>query len=143
MFDFCADILNFFQIDFANTWNSSVYKKNPQGLMRLFKATGYSYKGICAAFKHEAAFREEVLLAAVAIPFAIWLDVSQVERILMISSVLLIVLVELLNSALEAVVDRVGQEHHELSGRAKDMGSAAVFIAMIIAGYIWLEALFI
>jgi diacylglycerol kinase (ATP) len=120
-----------------------VYKKNPQGLKRLFKATGYSYKGICAAFKHEAAFREEVLLAAVAIPLAIWLDVSQVERILMISSVLLIVLVELLNSALEAVVDRVGQEHHELSGRAKDMGSAAVFIAMIIAGYIWLEALFI
>lgn len=120
-----------------------MYKKNPQGLKRLLKATGYSYKGICAAFKHEAAFREEVLLAAVAIPLAIWLDVSQVERILMISSVLLIVLVELLNSALEAVVDRVGQEHHELSGRAKDMGSAAVFIAMIIAGYIWLEALFI
>ena len=71
MFDFCADILNFFQIDFANTWNGRVYKKNPQGLMRLFKATGYSYKGICAAFKHEAAFREEVLLAAFAIPFAI------------------------------------------------------------------------
>ncbi|WP_165309999.1 diacylglycerol kinase [Vibrio ziniensis] len=120
-----------------------MYKKNPQGLMRLFKATSYSYKGICAAFKHEAAFREEALLAVVALPLAFWLDVTQVERMLMISSVLLIVLVELLNSALEAVVDRVGSEHHELSGRAKDMGSAAVFIAMIIAGYIWLEALFI
>jgi len=120
-----------------------VYKKNPQGLKRLIKATGYSYKGICAAFKHEAAFREEVLLAIIAIPLAIWLDVSQLERMLMISSVLLIVLVELLNSALEAVVDRIGQEHHELAGRAKDMGSAAVFFAMLIAGYIWLEVLFI
>lgn len=117
--------------------------ENPQGIKRVIKATRYSYQGICAAFKNEAAFREEVILACVLVPLAVWLDVSQLERMLMISSVLLVMVVELLNSAVEAVVDRIGPEHHELAGRAKDMGSAAVFIAMVISGYIWVEALFI
>ncbi len=93
--------------------------------------------------KNEAAFREEVILACVLVPLAVWLDVSQLERMLMIGSVLLVMVVELLNSAVEAVVDRIGPEHHELAGRAKDMGSAAVFIAMVISGYVWVEALFI
>nr|WP_274615334.1 diacylglycerol kinase [Vibrio fluvialis] len=120
-----------------------VHQKNPQGIKRVIKATRYSYQGLCAAFKNEAAFREEVILACVLVPLAVWLDVSQLERMLMIGSVLLVMVVELLNSAVEAVVDRIGPEHHELAGRAKDMGSAAVFIAMVISGYIWLEALFI
>lgn len=118
-------------------------KKNPQGLKRILKASRYSYQGIGAAFKNEAAFREEIILACVLIPLAVWLDVSQLERVMMIATVLLVMVVELLNSAIEAVVDRIGPEHHELAGRAKDMGSAAVFITMLLCGYVWVEALFI
>jgi len=120
-----------------------VQKKNPQGLKRILKASRYSYQGIGAAFKNEAAFREEIILACVLIPLAVWLNVSQLERVLMIATVLLVMVVELLNSAIEAVVDRIGPEHHELAGRAKDMGSAAVFITMLLCGYVWVEALFI
>lgn len=116
-------------------------KKNPQGIKRVIKATGYSYQGIKAAFKYEAAFREEAILALIFIPLACYLEVSQIERILMIGSVLLVLIVELLNSAIEAVVDRVGSEYHELSGRAKDMGSAAVLITLCFAGYVWLSIL--
>ncbi|EEX42670.1 diacylglycerol kinase [Vibrio furnissii] len=118
-------------------------QKNPQGIKRVIKATRYSYQGLCAALKHEAAFREEAILAGVLIPLAVWLDVTQLERMLMIGTVLLVMVVELLNSAVEAVVDRIGSEQHELAGRAKDMGSAAVFVAMAICGYVWVEALFI
>nr|WP_220457675.1 diacylglycerol kinase [Vibrio marinisediminis] len=99
-------------------------------------------QGLQAAFKHEAAFREEILLAAIMLPVAFWLDVSQVERILLVATVLLVLLVELINSAIEAVVDRIGSEHHELSGRAKDIGSAAVLLAMLLTGYTWLEIVF-
>ena len=101
--------------------------KGKKGLRRLINATGYSMKGLSAAYRNEAAFREEVLLACVLIPCA-----------LLIGSVLLLMLVEILNSAIEAVVDRIGPELHPLSGRAKDLGSAAVFIAMIILGVTWL-----
>ena len=108
--------------------------KGKKGLRRLINATGYSMKGLSAAYRNEAAFREEVLLACVLIPCALLLG----ETVLLIGSVLLLMLVEILNSAIEAVVDRIGPELHPLSGRAKDLGSAAVFIAMIILGVTWL-----
>lgn len=111
--------------------------KGKKGLRRLINAFGYSIKGFKAAYKNEAAFREEVLLAVVLIPTAILLPVEAMEKLLLVVSVLLVLLVEILNSAIEAVVDRFGGEIHELSGRAKDLGSAAVLIALTIAGLIW------
>lgn len=107
------------------------------GLTRIVKAAGYSWKGLCAAWKHEAAFRQESVLLIVAVAVALWLDVSIIERILLIGSVALMVVVELVNSAIEAVVDRIGTEHHELSGRAKDMGSAAVLTTGLLAVFAW------
>lgn len=107
------------------------------GLARIIKAAGYSVKGLKASWKYEAAFRQETMLLLVAIILAFWMNVTMIERILLISSVTLVVILEVINSAIEAVVDRIGSEHHELSGRAKDMGSAAVFIALWLAGLIW------
>lgn len=107
------------------------------GLTRIIKATGYSWLGIKAAYQNEAAFRQELLLAAVLIPLAIWLADNVIQMALMISSVFLVMIVEILNSAIEAVVDRFGGELHELSGRAKDMASAAVFLALIYMAVIW------
>lgn len=107
------------------------------GLMRIIKAAGYSWKGFCAAWKNEAAFRQEGTVAVVAIIIACWLDVDAITRVLLISSVLLVMIVEILNSAIEAVVDRIGSERHELSGRAKDMGSAAVLLAIAVALITW------
>ena len=118
-------------------------KKSSTGFKRIVKAAGFSWQGITSSFKNEAAFRQEVLLAAVLIPLAFYLDVSQVERILMISAIVLVMVVELINTAIEAVVDRIGSEHHELSGMAKDVGSSAVFICLVLAGYVWLEILFL
>ena len=117
-------------------------KKNT-GLKRIILAAGYSIKGLKSAFKHEAAFRQETLLAAIFIPLACYLDVSQIERILLIAPLVLVLIIEILNSAIEAVVDRIGSEHHELSGRAKDMGSAGVLIALFLTAYIWIEILFL
>ncbi len=114
-------------------------KKNPQGITRIIKAAGYSYKGLKSAIANEAAFREELLLCIVFIPLALYLDVTTVERVLMIGSLLILLIVELLNSAVEAVVDRIGTEHHTLAGQAKDMGSAAVFIAMGLAIFTWVS----
>jgi diacylglycerol kinase (ATP) len=107
------------------------------GITRWKKALGFTWLGLKATFKHEEAFRQEVLLLLVATPLAFWLGKSGLEIALLIASVLLLLIVELLNSAIEAVVDRFGGEIHELSGRAKDMGSAAVFIAMINTAVIW------
>jgi len=107
------------------------------GLTRIIKAAGYSYKGLSAAWQHEAAFRQELVAAVLAIILAIWLDVGAIARILLIGSVALVMIVEILNSAIEAVVDRVGSEYHELSGRAKDMGSAAVSLAILLALFVW------
>ncbi|RDH83067.1 MAG: diacylglycerol kinase [endosymbiont of Galathealinum brachiosum] len=107
------------------------------GLTRIIKAIGFSWQGIKAAYQNEAAFRQELLLATVLIPVAIWLADNVVQMALMISSVLLVMIVEILNSAIEAVVDRFGGELHELSGRAKDMASAAVFLALIYMTVIW------
>ena len=111
--------------------------KGKKGFQRLLNATRYSMKGFAAAYQHEAAFREEVMLAIVLIPAALLLGVSAVETVLLIGSVLLLMLVEILNSGLEAVVDRIGSEIHPLSGRAKDLGSAAVFIAIVILCLTW------
>ncbi|WP_028994288.1 diacylglycerol kinase [Azonexus hydrophilus] len=117
----------------------SEYKefKGKQGLVRLFNALGYSRDGLTAAWKNEAAFREEVLLAIVAIPLAIFLGETGVDRALMIGSVLLILIVEILNSGLEAVVDKASPEKHELAKRAKDMGSAAVLLSLVNAATVW------
>ncbi|HCE3687087.1 TPA: diacylglycerol kinase [Vibrio parahaemolyticus] len=100
-------------------------------------ATGYSIKGLKAAWTHEAAFRQELVLTLVLSISACFLPVTTLERVLMISSLLLILIVELINSAVEAVVDRVSDDWHELSGRAKDIGSAAVFVALFLALFVW------
>ncbi|NOI31947.1 diacylglycerol kinase [Vibrio coralliilyticus] len=118
-------------------------QKSLHGFKRIRNATRYSYQGLKAAFKNEPAFREEIFLAAFMIPTALLLDVSQLERILLIATVVLVLIAELFNSAIEAVVDRIGEEQHELAGRAKDIGSAAVMITMLLTGYVWLEVLFL
>lgn len=111
------------------------------GLKRIILAAGYSLKGIRAAFRHEAAFRQELLLSVVLIPLAFWLNVEPVQRVLMVSVLFLVLIIELLNSAIEAVVDRIDTKHHELSGRAKDLGSAAVLVSILLTIYIWLPPL--
>ncbi len=116
---------------------SAHLQKGGAGLRRLWNAFFYSCAGLLAAWRHEAAFRQEVLLAVVAIPLALWLGADGIERALLVGSILLILIVELLNSALETLVDRVSLEHHELSGRAKDIGSAAVLLALANALAVW------
>ncbi len=111
------------------------------GITRWKKALGFTWLGLKATYKHEEAFRQEVFLLLVSTPLAFWLGNTGIDIALLIGSVLLLLIVELLNSAVEAVVDRFGGEIHELSGRAKDMGSAAVFIAMINVGLVWLLVL--
>jgi diacylglycerol kinase (ATP) len=111
--------------------------KGKQGLTRLFNALGYSRDGIAAAWLNEAAFREEVLLAAITIPLALYLGKTGVDRALMVGSIILILIVEILNSAVEAVVDKASPEKHELAKRAKDMGSAAVLFSLLNAAAIW------
>ncbi len=112
------------------------------GITRLIKAMGFTWLGLKAAYKHEEAFRQEVFLLLVSTPVALWLGEDGVDIALLIGSVLLLLIVELLNSAIEAVVDRFGGEIHELSGRAKDMGSAAVFVAMLNVAVVWLSVIF-
>ena len=112
------------------------------GIKRILMATLYSWKGLSAAFRKEEAFRQEAILAVVLIPLAFWLGNSGIEIALMVGSVLLVLIVEILNSAVEAVVDRIGQERHKLSGRAKDMGSAAVMLSLVNVIIIWSLVLF-
>ncbi|HGF3747650.1 diacylglycerol kinase [Vibrio parahaemolyticus] len=112
-------------------------KPGKTGIRRVMDATGYSIKGLKAAWTHEAAFRQELVLTLVLSISAFFLPVTTLERVLMISSLLLILIVELINSAVEAVVDRVSNDWHELSGRAKDIGSAAVFVALFLALFVW------
>lgn len=112
-------------------------KPGATGLTRIFNAFGYSMKGMRAALRYESAFRQEAALFVLLLPVALWLGQSGIHYILLIGSLLLVLIVELLNSAIEAVVDRIGDEHHELAGRAKDMGSAAVFISLANVGFIW------
>ena len=111
--------------------------KGKQGLTRLINALGYSRDGLRAAWKNEAAFREEVLLAAVTSPLGLWLGHGGIERALLVGSILFILIVEILNSAVEAVVDKASPEKHELAKRAKDMGSAAVLLSLLNAAVIW------
>jgi len=117
------------------------YKKSSAGFMRLRKAFGYSLEGLRAAWRHEAAFRQEALLAAVMIPVALWLPVGHAAKGLLIGSVLMVLIVELLNSAIEAAIDRISPETHELAKRAKDIGSAAVLMSLANALIIWVLVL--
>jgi diacylglycerol kinase (ATP) len=111
--------------------------KGKTGIKRLANAFTYSVAGTLAAFKHEDAFRQEVILSVVLIPLAIYLGQTAIEQALMIASILLIIIVELLNSSLEATVDRISVKRHKLSKRAKDIGSAAVFFSLVNAAVIW------
>jgi diacylglycerol kinase (ATP) len=117
---------------------NSFNKPGDTGLRRVIKATGYSIKGLKSAFQSEAAVRQELALCAIFIPVALYLDTSKSETILLIGSLILIFILELINSAIEAVVDRIGPEHHELSGKAKDIGSASVMVAIFFAIFTWL-----
>jgi len=111
--------------------------KGKTGIKRLANAFTYSVAGTLAAFKHEDAFRQEVILSIVLIPLAIYLGQTAIEQALMITSILLIIIVELLNSSVEATVDRISVKRHKLSKRAKDIGSAAVFFSLVNATVIW------
>ena len=112
-------------------------KPENRGLTRIFKAAGYSWKGLKAAIVNEAAFRQELFLFCILTPVALWLDVSNLEKAILIGCLFIVLITELLNSAIEAIVDRIGSEQHELSGRAKDIGSAAVFISLINVVVVW------
>ena len=112
-------------------------KPGKTGIARIIAAAGYSQQGFAAAFKHEAAFRQELFLLLLLTPLALWLGEDGTDYALLIGVLLLVLMVELLNSAVEAVVDRIGPEHHELAGRAKDIGSAAVFVALLNAALTW------
>lgn len=111
--------------------------KGKTGLTRVWNAFHYSMAGLAAAYRNEDAFRQEVWLAAVLLPLALWLPVGAVGKALMIGSVLLVIIVELVNSGLEATVDRISLEHHHLAKRAKDIGSAAVFVALLNVVAVW------
>ncbi len=116
--------------------------KGRTGLERIVRAAGYSAAGLSTAFRSESAFRQEALLAIVMLPAAFWLGRNWVETALLAGSVLLVLIVELLNSAIEATVDRISYELHELSKKAKDFGSAAVLLSLLLAGGVWAAALF-
>lgn len=117
---------------------SGMGKPGNTGLRRVVNATFYSFAGLRSAWRDEAAFRQECLLCVVLIPAAFWLGRTAVERALLLGTCLLVLVVELLNSGLEAIVDRVGREHHALSGQAKDMGSAAVFLSLLLTLAVWI-----
>ncbi|WP_374476970.1 diacylglycerol kinase [Zoogloea sp.] len=111
--------------------------KGKTGLTRVWNAFHYSMAGLAAAYRNEDAFRQEVWLAAVLVPLALFLPVGVLGKALMIASVLLVIVVELVNSALEATVDRISLDHHHLAKRAKDIGSAAVFVALLNVLVVW------
>jgi len=113
----------------------------PTGITRFLRAFGYSLQGFRHAWREEAAFRQEVLLSLVVVPGGLYLGHAGVERALLVSPMLLILVVEILNSAVEAVVDRSGTERHPLAGMAKDMGSAAVMLSFFLLGTVWLLVL--
>src|SRR5262249_49973060 len=129
----------------SNTQESPDTQESPYkgktGLRRLINATGYSISGLVAAWRAEDAFRQEVLLAAVLVPLGLWLGHPGVERALLVGSVLLVLVVELLNSAVEATVDRVSLDDHSLAKRAKDIGSAAVMVSLVNVAAVWLLVL--
>ena len=114
-----------------------INKPPHRGLHHVLMATLYSWRGLRAAVRYEEAFRLELIAVLFLAPLALWLGQSGVERALLLGSLLLVLIVELVNSAIEAVVDRIGVEHHELSGRAKDIGSAAVFLSLLFVATVW------
>lgn len=115
--------------------------KGRTGLDRLRRAIGHSFAGLSTAYRHESAFRQETWLAVVLVPAAFWVGRGWVEVALLIGSVLLALIVELLNSGIEATVDRVSFEWHDLSKRAKDLASAAVFLSLLLCAGVWAAAL--
>ena len=117
-------------------------KPNGSGIRRIFKASYCSYLGLKAAFKEESAFRQELMLTLLMLPASFYLAASVIHWALLVGVLLLVLIVELLNSAIEALTDRVGTEHHILSGRAKDMGSAAVTISLLIVVITWGAAIY-
>ena len=121
----------------AGSRQAELVKPGDTGLTRIIKAFGYSAKGFAACYRNEAAFRQEVAATIVLVPLGLWLGDSGIERALLVGSWLLVLVVELLNSGIEAVVDRIGPERHELSGRAKDIGSATVLLTILIAALTW------
>jgi diacylglycerol kinase (ATP) len=116
-------------------------REKPQGLTRVLRAAGASWKGLLGAYRGEAAFRQELGLSVLVIPLGLWLGRTGVERALLIAPMLLVLIVELLNSAVEATVDRIGFERHVLAGLAKDIGSAAVLMSFVLLGVMWLLVL--
>ncbi len=116
---------------------SSPYKSTG-GLVRIVRAFGYSLQGLGAAWRHEAAFRQEVLLSVILIPLGLWLGETVMERLLLAGVLVLVLVVELVNSAIEALADAISMDHDPLLGRAKDIGSAAVMVALLLAGASWL-----
>ncbi len=128
-------------IYYSNTTNSIgediMGKPGNTGMRRIIRATRFSAQGFAHAWQHEAAFRQEIALTIVLIPPAIWLGRTGLERFVLIICCVFVLIVELLNSAIEAAIDRFGEEHHELSGRAKDLGSAAVFLSLGIVAATW------
>ena len=116
--------------------------KGATGLRRIVNATRYSLAGLAAAVRQEAAFRQELMLAVVLVPLGLYLGRSGIERALLVGSVLLVLVIELLNSAIESAVDRISTEHHPLAGTAKDLGSAAVMLSLVTLGAVWLLVLF-
>ena len=124
----------------------SLHPVNPQkartGLSRIWHAAGYSIEGLCAGWR-ETAFRQETLAAMVLLPASFWLGSSWTETALLAGTVLIVMIVELLNTGIETAIDRIGPEWHDLSKRAKDMGSAAVLLSLLLAGGTWLAALYV
>jgi diacylglycerol kinase (ATP) len=112
-------------------------RQKPTGLTRMFRAYGASMQGLSGAFREEAAFRQELILAVVVIPLGLWLGRSGLERALLIAPMFIVLIVELINSAIEATVDRIGLERHKLSGLAKDIGSAAVLMSLTLLAVVW------
>ncbi|OCG71693.1 diacylglycerol kinase [Gilliamella sp. Occ3-1] len=112
--------------------------KKSTGLLRILKAAKYSLKGLKSAIKYEAAFRQELILLIVAYIIVMLVDFSIYERILLLGSIGVVMITELINSAIECVVDRIGSERHDLSGRAKDYGSAAVFLSLLLTIILWI-----
>jgi diacylglycerol kinase (ATP) len=115
--------------------------KGRTGLERVIRATGYSIEGLIAAYRGESAFRQEFWLAALLLPLALWVGRGWVETALLVGTVMLVLIVELLNSGIEASIDRVSLELHDLSKRAKDLASAAVFLSLLLCGLVWSMAL--
>jgi diacylglycerol kinase (ATP) len=116
-------------------------RAKPRGLTRILRAAQASWKGLLGAYREEAAFRQELGLCVLVIPLGLWLGRTGVERALLVAPMLLVLIVELLNSAVEATVDRIGLERHVLAGLAKDIGSAAVFMSFVLLGVVWLLVL--